>query len=200
VAVNSTKSVPPSSDTKVVSRSSYLAKLTDQANYVEACLNKAKVIRDTTRVEANQGNDSEAFNQYVLRYYADDLDSGRMLAPHAVRYFKTMMLPATIYRHIYSLADTCTDRAKKIAAIDAAPEDKSAAEALLKRLRVVRKNALLGSAEVFCLIRHMAAAGHTYAQLLQEYPGDAEIKASYDHYEKILNQPRPNHTPHGPGE
>jgi hypothetical protein len=197
----STKTAPPSSNTKVVARASYLAKLSDQADYVEAYLKKAKVIRDQTREEANQGNDSEAFNQYVLRYDGADLDAGRMQAPHAVRYFKTMMLPATIYRYIYSLADTCADRAKKVAAADdVTPEDKTAAEAMFKRLRVVRKFALLGSAEVFCLIRHMEAAGHNYDQLLREYPGDAEIKASYDHYVSILNQPRPIHPPHGPGE
>ncbi len=198
---NSTKTDPPSSDTKVVSRVSYLKKLSDQADFVEAYLKKAKAIRDKTRVEANEGHDSEAFNQYMLRYYAADLDSGRMLAPNAIRYAKTMMLPATIYRYVYSLADTCADRAKKVAkAEDVTPEDKTVAEALLKRLMVVRKCALLGCAEVFCLIRRLDAAGHNYEQLLKEYPGDAEIKESNDHFVKILDRPRPHSPPHGHGE
>jgi hypothetical protein len=199
---DTTRTAPPASASKAaVDRAECLRRLAAQTAFLEAYLKKAAVIRDNTRAEANSGNDSEAFNQYVLRYYADDLDAGRMLAPNAIRYAKTMMLPATTYRYAYALAETGAAQAKKIiAAPDASPEEKTAAEALAKRLHLVRKDSLLGAAEVFCLIRRLGVAGHIYDLLLKDYPSDSEIQDSDEHFLKIRNKPRPVRMPHGPGE
>ncbi len=185
----------------VVSRADYLHKLSDLAAYLEAYLAKAKSIRTAARAEANQGPDSEAFNQHYLRYYPVELNTNRIYAPYVLQYAKSLIFPIAIYRHVYAMADDYTDRAKKVAkAPDVTPEDQAAAEALVKRFGACRKDTLLGAAEGYCLIRQLETSGHIYDVLLQQYPNDPDVAASHNHYVEVRDRPRPAKPPHGPGD
>ena len=207
VAGTSTKPTPATSAAQaLVARTDYLKKLSKQTAFVEAYLPKAKAIRDAARAEANKEDGSEARNQYYLRYYGEQIHNGELLAPFASRYEQTMMLPATIYRYIYSTGEESAAPVKRIvAAPETSAEDKETAGGLAKRLSVVRKEALLGAAEVYTLIRaggaHLNVAGRIYAALLKDYPSDAEVQASYEQFVKIRDNPdpRPSATPSGNG-
>jgi hypothetical protein len=191
---------PPGSDTNAVSaRAEYLAKLEAQAACSEAYLVKGKSVRAAVR--ADKDHDSEAFNQFYLRYYGPQVFNNKLYCPSVLWYAHGLQFCLALDRHAYFLADDGLDRIKKVVKVkDLSPDVKTAAEALLKRLDVDRKAALLCGADDFCLIRRLDPANRLYRLLLLQYPGDAETKTSYDHYLSVLAQKRPEKIPHGAGE
>jgi tetratricopeptide (TPR) repeat protein len=197
----SSLNVPPSSASPAaVARPPGLKKLAEQTKLVEDYLKKAKVIRDAARAEAVRDDGSEARNQYNLRYFSEQIHSGKFPAPNALKYEQALLFPSTMYRYVYTLAEDQAKTAKTLAAaLQAQPEQKQAAEDLAKRLRVVRKGALLGAAEVYTLLRRLDIAEKIYNLLLKDYPDDAGLKASYEQFVAVRDNPDLPPSPTPPG-
>jgi hypothetical protein len=176
----------------------FVAKLTSQTEQVERFMKKAQIIKDYCAGEAKKCG-TEAWIQYYLRYYGEAINSGRIMVPTAVEYEKAMSFPITIYRYTCEMAETSTAYAKKARPAELSPEATKTADNLVERLNVVRRQSLVGAAELYTRIRHLAVAERIYLALLKEFPDDKGIQTSHEDFVKVRNEPKPAQAPKGKG-
>jgi hypothetical protein len=209
VAASATSAASARPAAPAASYAPLLKKFATRADNLDAGLKHARAIRDFGRAESkdsvkfdkNFGPGSEAFVQYYLLAHGDLVASNGITNHNVVRYLNYILTTITIQRRIYVSAEDGVAQVKKILANEnLTPEDKAAAEDLVKRFGDCRQDALLDAAEGYGLIRSFGPAGRLYDLLLKESPSDPNVKQSHDHYLEVRARPLPTKPPQGPGD